>query len=235
VPKLSASILSADLAHLGDQVRLVEPFAQVIHIDVMDGRFVPAMTFGAPVVAALRAVTALTLHGHLQVESPPTLFDDLAEAGLDIVSFHIEAAPDPEPVIAKARGAGMRVGLTVSPETPIEDAFPYLEDLDDVMIMSAFPGMAGQSFIPEVLPKVQKVRQELERRGLRADVELDGGISSANARRAVDAGANVLVAASAIFQASDVAAAARALAELTNAEPRTGEEVRDAGDDPRRG
>jgi ribulose-phosphate 3-epimerase len=95
--------------------------------------------------------------------------------------------------------------------------------------------MAGQSFIPEVLPKVQKVRQELERRGLRADVELDGGISSANARRAVDAGANVLVAASAIFQASDVAAAARALAELTNAEPRTGEEVRDAGDDPRRG
>jgi ribulose-phosphate 3-epimerase len=109
------------------------------------------------------------------------------------------------------------------------------------MIMSVYPGWAGQPFIPEVLPKVQKVRQELERRGLRADVELDGGISTANARRALDAGANVLVAASAIFQASDVAAAARALAELTSAEsqsgtrPRAGEEVRDAGDDPRRG
>ncbi len=239
--KLSASILSADLAHLGDQVRLVEPYAQMIHIDVMDGRFVPPLTFGPSVVAALRTVTARTLHGHLQVESPQTLFDDLAEAGLDIVSFHVEAVPDPAPVIAKARGAGMSVGLTLSPETPIERTLPYLEDLDDVMIMSVYPGWAGQPFIPEVLPKVQKVRQELERRGLRADVELDGGISTANARRALDAGANVLVAASAIFQASDVAAAARALAELTSAESQSGtrsrarEEVRDAGDDPRRG
>jgi ribulose-phosphate 3-epimerase len=215
---LSASILSADLAHLADQVGLVDPFADVIHIDVMDGRFVPPITFGPLVVAALRRATARTLHGHLQVEEPEALFDELAAAGMDIVSFHLEAVDDPAPVIGKARGAGLRVGLTVGPETPVARTFPYLEDLDDVMVMSVHPGWAGQPFIPDSLPKVHAVRTELERRGLRADVEIDGGISAANARRALDAGANVLVAASAIFQAADVGAAARALARIVRGE-----------------
>jgi ribulose-phosphate 3-epimerase len=215
---LSASILSADLAHLADQVRLVEPFADVIHVDVMDGRFVPPITFGPLVVAALRRVTTRTLHGHLQVAAPETLFDELAAVGMDVVSFHLEAVEDPAPVIAKARGAGLRVGLAVSPETPVRDALPHLEGLDDVIVMSVHPGWAGQPFIPESLAKVHDMRAELVRRGLYADVEIDGGISAANARRALDAGANVLVAASAIFQAADIGGAARELARIAHDE-----------------
>lgn len=209
--KLSASILSADFARLADEVKLVEPYADVIHVDVMDAHFVPPLTIGPVIVASLRPHTGRTLHGHLMVEAPAALFDELAEAGMDVVSFHVEAVEDPSPVIEKARGAGMGVGLTVNPETPIEAAFPYLEDIDDVMVMSVHPGWAGQAFIPEALPKVEAVRAELARRGLTADVEIDGGVKLDNARRCVDAGANVLVASSAIFQAEDVSAAAREL------------------------
>jgi ribulose-phosphate 3-epimerase len=209
--KLSASILAADLAHLADQVRLVHEFADVIHIDVMDGHFVPPLTMGPVVVASLRPETHRILHGHLMVETPESLFDELAEAGMEVVSFHVEAVTDPAPVVAKARGAGLGVGLTVSPETPIDVVYPHLEEVDDVMVMSVHPGWAGQAFIPEALPKVEAVRAELGRRGLGADVEVDGGVSLDNARRCVDAGANVLVAASAIFRAPDAAAAARDL------------------------
>ena len=209
--KLSASILSADFARLGDEVKLVEPHADVIHIDVMDAHFVPLLTIGPLVVASLRPRTRRTLHGHLMVEAPASLFDELAQAGMDVVSFHVEAVEDPAPVIEKARGAGMGVGLTVNPETPIETVYPHLDDVDDVMVMSVHPGWAGQAFIPEVLPKVEAVRAELDRRGSSADVEVDGGVKLDNARRCVEAGANVLVAASAIFRADDIAAAAREL------------------------
>jgi ribulose-phosphate 3-epimerase len=209
--KLSASILAADLAHLADQVTLVHEFTDVIHVDVMDGHFVPPITMGPVVVASLRPATHRTLHGHLMVEAPESLFDELAEAGMEVVSFHVEAVPDPAPVIAKARGAGLGVGMTVSPETPIDALYPHLDEVDDVMVMSVHPGWAGQAFIPEALPKVESVRAELGRRGLGADVEVDGGVSLDNARRCEDAGANVLVAASAIFRAPDPAAAARDL------------------------
>lgn len=212
--KLSASILSADFAHLADQVKLVEPHADVVHIDVMDAHFVPPLTIGPVVVGSLRPVTDRVLHGHLMVEAPEGLFDELAASGMDVVSFHVEAVDDPAPVIRKARGAGMGVGMTLSPETPVERVFGYLEDLDDVMIMSVHPGWAGQAFIPESLPKLEAVRGELDRRGLAADVEIDGGVNLDNARRCVEAGANVLVAASAIFEAPDIAAAARELAEI---------------------
>lgn len=209
--KLSASILSADFAHLADQVGLIEVSTDVVHVDVMDGRFVPPLTIGPVVVASLRPHTGRTLHGHLMVEAPEALFDELAEAGMDVVSFHVEAVSDPAPVIRKARGAGMGVGLTVNPETPVETIFPYLEDVDDVMVMSVHPGWAGQAFIPEALPKLEGARAEIERRGLALDIEVDGGVKLDNARRCVEAGANVLVAASAIFGAADPAAAAREL------------------------
>ncbi len=209
--KLSASILAADLARLADQVKLVEPYADVIHIDVMDAHFVPALTIGPPVVASLRRHTDRVLHGHLMVEAPEGLFDELAEAGLDVVSFHVEAVDDPAPVISKARGAGIGVGMTVNPETPLERISPYLEDLDDVMIMGVHPGWAGQAFIPEALPKLEAARRELDRRGLSLDLEIDGGVKLDNAERCVEAGATVLVAASAIFHAPDIAAAARDL------------------------
>jgi len=215
--KLSASILAADLAHLADEVERVEAHADVIHVDVMDGHFVPPLTIGPVVVASLRPHTRRILHGHLMVEAPAALFDELAQAGMDVVSFHVEAVEDPAPVIEKARGSGMGVGLTVSPETPIEVVFPHLEAVDDVMVMSVHPGWAGQAFIPEAFPKLEAVRAELERRGLSVDVEVDGGVKLDNARRCVEAGANVLVAASAIFGAEDPAAAARELKAIVEA------------------
>jgi ribulose-phosphate 3-epimerase len=206
--KLSVSILSADLAHLADQVKLIEAHADAIHIDVMDAHFAPPITFGPVLVASLRPCTDRILHGHLMVDAPENQFDELAEAGMDLVSFHVEAVEDPAPIIRKARGAGMGVGMTVSPQTPVDRLSPYLEDLDDVMIMSVHPGWAGQTFIPEALPKLEAARAELDRRGLPADVEIDGGVKLDNAKRCVEAGATVLVVASAIYQAADPLAAA---------------------------
>src|SRR5215212_5110469 len=171
--KLSASILGADLAHLADQVKAVAAAADVIHIDVMDAHFVPPLTLGPVVVASLRPHTDRVLHGHLMVETPEGLFDELAEAGMEIVSFHVEAVDDPAPVIRKARDARLGVGLTVSPETPVEKAFPHLDDLDDLMVMSVHPGWAGQSFIPEALPKLDAARAEISRRGLEIDLDVD--------------------------------------------------------------
>jgi ribulose-phosphate 3-epimerase len=217
VATLAASILSSDLARLADQVKLVEPYADVFHIDIMDAHFVPPLTIGPVVVAALRPHTDRTLHGHLQVEAPESFFDELAEAGLDLVSFHVEAVDDPAPVIRKARGAHLRVGIAVSPQTAVETVFPSLDEVDDVIVMSVHPGYAGQSFIPESLQRVTALRNELDRRGSTADVEVDGGVKLDNARRCVEAGASVLVAATAIFQAPDIAAAARDLALVAGA------------------
>jgi ribulose-phosphate 3-epimerase len=209
--KLSASILSADLAYLAEQVELIQEHVDVIHVDVMDAHLVPPLTIGPVVVASLRPRTDRTIHGHLIAESPEGLFDELAEAGMDVVSFHVGAVEDPAPVIAKARGAGLRVGLVVDRKTPVEAVSPYLEEIDDVMVMSVEAGAAGRVFISETLPKIESVRSELERRGLTPDVEIEGGVGIDNARRCIDAGANVLVAGSAIFGAADVGAAAREL------------------------
>lgn len=215
---LSASILAADFAHLADQVKLVEPYAEAIHIDVMDAHFVPPITIGPVVVASLRPVTDLVLHGHLMVETPESLFDELAEAGLDIVSFHHEAVDDPAPIIAKARGAGLRVGMTLNLETPVESSFAYLEELDDLMLMGIRPGWAGQELNPDVYPRLETARVEVDRRGLGTAIEIDGGVKAHNAKRAVDAGASVLVAASALFGSPDPAQAARELASIARGE-----------------
>jgi ribulose-phosphate 3-epimerase len=212
--KLAASILAADLAHLAAEVKAVEGSADIIHIDIMDGHFVPPIALGTVVVASLRPCTDLTLHGHLMVDAPESFFEELAEAGLDVVSFHHEAVGDPEPAVAKARAAGMRAGITLNLETPVEMVFPYLELVDDVMLMSIRPGWSGQDLNPEVYPRIETVRREVDRRGLEIDVEIDGGVKVANAQRAFDAGATVLIAASGIYQAPDKAEAARELARI---------------------
>jgi ribulose-phosphate 3-epimerase len=210
VGKLSASILSADHAALADQVKVVERHADVIHVDVMDAHFVPPLTIGAVVVAALRPHTDRVLHGHLMVEAPDGLFEDLAGAGLNMVSFHAEAVADPASVVRTARGAGMGVGIAVNTETPVERVFPYLDDVDDVIVMGVDPASAA-SFDPGALRRLEAVRAEIDRRGLRTEVEIDGGVNRDNADRCVEAGASVLVAGSAIFGAPDVDAAAREL------------------------
>ncbi|HSL12613.1 MAG TPA: ribulose-phosphate 3-epimerase [Actinomycetota bacterium] len=214
---LSASILGADLAHLADQVKLVEPWAEVIHVDIMDGHFVPPIALGAVVVASLRPVTDRVLHGHLMVDAPERYFEELREAGLDRVSFHLEAVPEPAPAIAKARASGLGVGLTLNLETPIEATLPHLDDIDDVMLMSIPPGWSGQTLDPAVYPRLTAVRNEIERRGRAVDVEIDGGVKVENAQRAVDAGANVVVAASGLFGHPDPAEAARRFAQIVEA------------------
>ena len=213
--RLAASILAADFGCLADQMKMVEPYAEVFHIDIMDGHFVPPIALGGVVVASVRPTTQRTFHGHLMVEGPERQFEELAQAGLDIVSFHMEAVDsDPEPAIRKARGAGMGVGLTLNMETPVEAVFPFLDQVDDVMLMSIRPGWSGQVLSEEVFPRVEALRAEMDRRGLDLGLEVDGGVKVDNARRCVDAGANVLIAASAIFQAEDPVKAAQKLAEI---------------------
>lgn len=214
--KLAASILSADFANLADQVKLVEKYADSIHVDAMDAHFVPPLTVGPVVVESLRPVTGLTLHCHLMIDRPEALFDDFAEAGADMVTCHIEAVEDPVAVIRKARDRGLRIGLAVNPESPVERLFPHLDELDNVLVMSVNPGWAGQFFLPEALPKIEAARSEIERRGLSIDVEVDGGINEETGRRCIAAGASVLAVASSIFKAADPAEAARRLAEVAH-------------------
>lgn len=146
------------------------------------------------------------------VDAPESFFEELAGAGLNVVSFHHEAVSDPEPVIAKARATGMKTGITVNLETPVQAVFPYLDQVDDVMLMSIRPGWSGQELNPDVYPRIEAVRAEVDRRGLPVDVEIDGGVKMENAQRAIDAGATVLIAASGIFQAADPTDAAARLA-----------------------
>lgn len=213
--KLAASILSADLAHLGDQVKLIDEYAEVIHVDIMDGHFVPPIALGTVVVTSLRKVTDRVLHGHLMVDTPAQYFDELAEAGLDMVSFHVEAQDDPTPVMAHARRAGLGLGLVANMESDLsQTVFPYLDEIDDVMLMSIKPGWSGQQLQPEVYSRLETVRKELDRRGLSASLEVDGGVKIDNAKRAVEAGATVLISASGLFQQPDPTDAARRIYEV---------------------
>jgi ribulose-phosphate 3-epimerase len=214
VGKLAASVLAADLGHLADEVKLVSGHAEVIHIDIMDGHFVPPIALGTVVVASLRPATDLVLHGHLMVDAPESYFEELAEAGLDVVSFHLEAVDDPGPAISKARGAGLGVGITLNLETPVDTAIPHLEAVDDVMLMSIRPGWSGQTLNPDVYPRLEAVREQIDRRGLPIDLEIDGGVKIDNAARALASGATVLVVASGIFHEPDPAEAARRIAEI---------------------
>jgi ribulose-phosphate 3-epimerase len=212
--KVAASILSADFAHLADQVKLVEEHVELIHIDAMDAHFVPPLSVGPVIVESLRRVTRLPLHCHLMVDRPEALLEDFATAGADIVTCHLEAIPDPEAAIRKASDLGMRAGLAVNPDTPVQRLFPFLDALDRVLVMSVRPGWTGQEFLEEALPKIESVRSEIDRRGLHVDVEVDGGINEETAPRCLAAGATVLAAASSIFRAPDPAEAARRLATL---------------------
>jgi len=211
--RVAASILAADFARLGEQIKAVEPYADMLHVDVMDAHFVPPLTIGPVVIESLRPVTGMPIHAHLMVERPETLFEDLKEAGTDIVTFHVEASSDPRSVIEEAAGLQMRPGLAVNPETAVESVFEHLEGLDNVIVMTLErTGWAGQPFVDAHLRKVEAVAREIDRRGLKIDVVVDGGINEETGRRCVAAGATVLAAASSMFKAGDPADAAERLA-----------------------
>lgn len=210
--KVAASILSADFAHLGDQVKLVAPHVDLIHIDAMDAHFVPPLSIGPVVVESLRTVTGLPLHCHLMVERPVELFEAFAEAGADIVTAHVEALEEPSKALRRADELGMEAGLAVSPETPVDAVFPHLEGLDRIIVMSVNPGWAGQPFLEGALPKIEAARREIDRQGLNVEIEVDGGIDDRTGSRCLAAGATVLAAASSIFKADDPGGAAQRLA-----------------------
>jgi ribulose-phosphate 3-epimerase len=212
--KLAPSILSADFARLGEEVARVEKFADLLHVDAMDGHFVPPITIGPVVVKALRAITSLPLECHLMVTDPLAQAEQFAEAGADSVVVHLEAVPDPTAVIERARALGIGIGISINPPTPLEAALPYLDRVDVLNVMTVNPGWAGQRFIREVLPKIRAAREEIDRRGLEIGIAVDGGIDLETGREALDAGATVLGAASAIFSRPDPADAARALKDL---------------------
>ena len=217
--KIAPSILGADLARLGDQLASVENVADLIHLDVMDGHFVPNLSFGMPVIAALRPHSRLPFDVHVMTSNPGAYLEELAEAGADLVTVHLEAVPDPAPTIARARSAGLSVGIVISPATPWEAMEPFVEISDMVVIMSVNPGFGGQAFMPEVLGKVEFARKWIDSHGLSTDIEVDGGIDTATLPLARDAGANVFVAGSAVFGEPDPAAAVIRLREVIEGEP----------------
>ena len=208
--QLAPSILSADFADLAGALRTVDPETDRVHIDVMDGHFVPNLTVGPAVVASMRAHSRRYFECHLMLTDPGEYLAPFAEAGADGCIVHVEVGGTGA-LVAAARSLGLSVGLAVSPETPVEATFDWLEAVDLVLVMTVHPGFGGQAFMGEELDKVRTVRAELERRGLRVDVEVDGGIDHETAPAAVAAGANVLVAGSAIFGAADPGAAAAGL------------------------
>jgi ribulose-phosphate 3-epimerase len=217
--RIAPSVLAADFSRLGEQVAEVEKETDLLHLDVMDGHFVPNLSFGIPVIASLRPLSAMTFDCHLMTTNPDAYLGELARAGVDLVSMHIEAIPDPTRAAAKAADAGLEFGLVVSPPTPIEAVLPFLEMVSLVLVMAVNPGFGGQLFLPEVLGKVEEARNWIESHGLTADIEIDGGITTSTIARARDAGANVFVAGTAIFGEPDPAAAIRDLRAQLEAQP----------------
>jgi len=198
--KLAPSILSADFGRLCEQVAEVAAAgADYVHIDVMDGHFVPQITIGAPVVAAIRHCIDLPLDVHLMVESPGRHIKQFADAGADIITVHIEACPDVRQLVQKIKGLGVKAGVSLSPDTLVDRLYGVLPELDLVLVMAVNPGLGGQPFIESTLDKIAQMRAELDRRDLAAELEVDGGINAENAAMVVTAGARVLVAGAAVF------------------------------------
>jgi ribulose-phosphate 3-epimerase len=207
--KLAPSILSADFARLGDEVARVEPYADLLHVDAMDGHFVPPISIGPVVVESLRKVTQLPLECHLMVTDPLGQVEQFADAGADSVIVHLEAIADPTPVIEAARERKLFVGISLNPGTALDAAIPFLPEVDVLNIMTVNPGWAGQKFIHEMLPKIKAARELCEANGYNYAIAVDGGVDMRTAVLCLEAGATQLGAASAIFRHPDPGQAAR--------------------------
>ena len=212
--KIAPSILASDFSKAGETVRLLEKNgADLIHCDVMDGNFVPPITFGAQLVKAIRPHTKLPLDCHLMTLHPETHVEDFAKAGADIITIHVEACQkNTLSVLKKIKDLGVKAGAVINPETPVDCLYPLAEEVDMFLLMSVHPGWGGQAFIPETLDKIRALRDYCDKLGrFDLDVEVDGGITEDNVMKVLRAGANVIVAGSTVFRSDDMAGTIRAL------------------------
>ena len=202
--KISPSILSSDYGNLSSELKRMEACgADMLHIDVMDGHFVPNITLGAPIVKCIRKSSTLPFDVHLMISNPYKYIPDFVNAGSDIITFHAEADSDIEKTIDLILASGKKAGLSVKPKTPVEAVYPYLDKLSMVLVMTVEPGFGGQSFMEDMMPKVSAVRSEIDRRGLDVDIQVDGGINKDTISIAAKAGANVFVSGNAIFSSDN--------------------------------
>ena len=198
---LSPSILSADFGHLGEDImRTKAAGAPYLHYDVMDGLFVPSISFGMPVLRSVRKITDMVLDVHLMIQDPDRYIDEFADCGADIITVHYEACQDAAKTLEKIKAHGIKAGVTIKPGTPVEVLESMLDQADMILLMTVEPGFGGQAYIPESTEKIRRLRRMLDERGLDTDIEVDGGIKKDNLKMVLEAGANVIVAGSAIFK-----------------------------------
>lgn len=209
--RIAPSILSGNFLNLEPDIRMVNKNADLIHIDVMDGSFVPNISFGFPVVEAIAKAVTVPMDVHLMIVNPDKYVGRFAKTGAEMISFHLEAADqagkDPRDIIAQIKSFGVKAGLVINPDIPVERLFPYIDDVDFFLIMSVFAGFGGQKFIPESIDRIKTLKAEMDRRGVLKDIEVDGGVSASNARILAEAGATILVAGSSVFKAESPAKA----------------------------